>query len=596
MTDLQRKPVIFISYRSEDEKIAQDLANSIRSDFLEIPEVFIASQMEPGIAWQDEIREKLSEAAIFCVLQSEKSETRWVSMEIGAAWIIKATLIPICYGALKKSDLPDILSSRQAVDITSKLDLDKLYRKIASVIGCRPPSVSDQLIRNVDDFHSHYKSKPETIIYASKQSQRVAQLYDRMPDGTTKTLSPITGTLVWEIATRGKRPFPSFFKEPKPIDKNKTESYCVFCEARYAETPPEISRFLVKDGSHKVDYDITYDKVLANPADFRRIPNLFPILSYNYWRMNYGYEPDMELKSRREKYIATESGREHAKQIIDYKRQMSGGAGQEYEMMEQELFYGSHDIIIARHHFTPDAKMDNEHTSSGELTIEEHYQYIEFTIESIKDLYRHNKFIKYVTVFQNWLTPAGATLDHLHKQLVGIDEYGLPISRFIEARKQKPNLFDELLHFAFEHKHIIAENEHAIAFVEVGRRYPTIGVYSKSQHGRIEEHNPEEVRAMSDMLHACHAALGNDAPTNEEWYCTPPDVEEIIPWHILILLRTNIQAGFEHATRIHINPYPSEILRNKLTEALYNLTNKDKDKWMGLKIGWENASSYIRLA
>ena len=39
-------------------------------------------------------------------------------------------------------------------------------------------------------------------------------------------------------------------------------------------------------------------------------------------------------------------------------------------------------------------------------------------------LFDLNRYARYVVVFQNWLKPAGASFDHLHKQLVAVDERG----------------------------------------------------------------------------------------------------------------------------------------------------------------------------
>ncbi|GAE78076.1 hypothetical protein JCM18918_4013 [Cutibacterium acnes JCM 18918] len=46
------------------------------------------------------------------------------------------------------------------------------------------------------------------------------------------------------------------------------------------------------------------------------------------------------------------------------------------------------------------------------------------TVDSMAQLHRHNEHVRYVVVFQNWLKPAGASFDHLHKQVVAIDEVG----------------------------------------------------------------------------------------------------------------------------------------------------------------------------
>ena len=61
---------------------------------------------------------------------------------------------------------------------------------------------------------------------------------------------------------------------------------------------------------------------------------------------------------------------------------------------------------------------------SGQLSAEEHYRFIAFTVDALRDLVQQHTYARYVAVFQNWLSPAGASKEHLHKQLVAIDDYG----------------------------------------------------------------------------------------------------------------------------------------------------------------------------
>jgi hypothetical protein len=91
-----------------------------------------------------------------------------------------------------------------------------------------------------------------------------------------------------------------------------------------------------------------------------------------------------------------------------------------------------------------------------------------------------------------------------------------------------------------------------------------------------QDHTPEEVRGFSDIVHACHAAMGSQVSCNEEWYYSPRDATDNIPWHILIRWRTHNPAGFEGGTRIYINPISPEELRDKLVPRLFDLKNKKK--------------------
>jgi galactose-1-phosphate uridylyltransferase len=132
---------------------------------------------------------------------------------------------------------------------------------------------------------------------------------------------------------------------------------------------------------------------------------------------------------------------------------------------------------------------------------------------------------------------------------------------------------------------IIAENDYAIAWAGIGHRYPTIEIFSKSKNSRPTLNNGEEIRGMSDLVHAMHAASGSEISCNEEWYYSPIDSVYKMPWHILIKWRLNIPAGFEGGTKIYINPVSPIALRDRLVPKLYKL--RDEKKISNIRIAEE---------
>jgi len=563
----REKPIVFLSYRSEDRTLAQVFKNQIEVDFLGFPEVFLDDDLPKGTPWRQSLRASLAAASLVCVLRSEKSETRWLSMELGAAWVTGARIIPICYGNLKKKDLADVLGEVQAVDCTSEEDLHKLYAAIAEVVGCRVPMVSPDLISGISNFLKDYTPQKPTEVFAKRNARAQFEPYQNMGDGTAKSLSPITGTLVWTIPRRAARPGAASAERPVHVFEptKEREDYCIFCEDRYFETSPEIAR--VYANSDEVCKALSPEEVFqkSSKAEFRRIPNLFPILSYDYWIASHNYRPTDEARARYNIWLddPTGMGKQHLHKLASRIEGKAAGATIDVAPIGRNLFFSSHDLIISRKHFTSDGR----NMGSGEITCQEHYKYFNFTIDTARDIYLGNPFVEYVVVFQNWLWQAGATLDHLHKQIVGIDEYGLPVQRYLQRIQENPQIFKELWDDSRQKGNLVAENEHAIAVVEYGRRYPTVGIYAK-RACHLEDYSSDVVRDMSNLVHACHAALGPDRSTNEEWYYTPPREPAIFPWHVLILLRTNIQAGFEHATRIYINSYRPWEFRSELVDNM----------------------------
>ncbi|MCX6137963.1 MAG: DUF4921 family protein [Ignavibacteriales bacterium] len=408
--------------------------------------------------------------------------------------------------------------------------------------------------------------------------------YNIMPDGTVKQINPFTGTEVWAVPGRSNKPITNDVPETaQQIERLSPENYCSFCESRYKEISPEKSRLELRDGQYVCTERLTPDLCGSRPAEFRRVANLFEIVTTDYWKKNYNYALSKDLIAWRDAFVANPVGAEHINDVIHFKLKRSGKTDQEIRRksefdklkMVDALFGGCHELIISRRHYTPDARYDVDLASSGTLTPEEHYQYFKFTIDAMRDMLKHNRYIRYVSIFQNWLKPAGASFDHLHKQLVGLDEWGATLQSQVSMVRNDPNIFNELgANFAGQYNLVFAENEHAIAVVGIGHRYPTIEIYSKSYSARPHEHPEEELRGMSNMVQACHAAMGSQISCNEEWYYTPIDAVYKMPWHVLLKWRINVPAGFEGGTSIYINPITPTDLRDKVVPRLYRLRDE----------------------
>ncbi|MDC6726468.1 DUF4921 family protein, partial [Leclercia adecarboxylata] len=69
---------------------------------------------------------------------------------------------------------------------------------------------------------------------------------------------------------------------------------------------------------------------------------------------------------------------------------------------------------------------------------------MKLTIDAMRDLYASNRYVRYVQVFQNWLKPAGASFDHLHKQLVAIDQRSVNAEVEVAKVRPNPNMYNEL--------------------------------------------------------------------------------------------------------------------------------------------------------
>jgi galactose-1-phosphate uridylyltransferase len=403
----------------------------------------------------------------------------------------------------------------------------------------------------------------------------------RMADGTVKQLNPFTGTVVWTVPGRGVRPLGGALRPGRPIDSEQHEAHCAFCAKRVLETPPEKAR-LVRAAEHdwQTLRHLMPEALLATRAEFRRVPNLFEIVTYDYWTKNYRYTMPSARAAHRDAYLAHAAGRRHVLDRIEYRLRLAGRPEEDIARMSEAeklalgdpFFGGGHEVVIARRHYADGAVTDAELASSGALTPEEHYQYLRFTIDGARELYLANRYVRYVVVFQNWLAPAGASFDHLHKQLVAIDEHGPLMTRTLAMLAATPDLFNTwLVDPAARDRLVIAENDHALAIAGVGHRYPTIEILSTARANRPWEHEGAALRGVSDVLHACHAATGRLVPTNEEWHYRPVDVGAPMPWRINLKWRVSTLAGFEGGTKINVNTISPFTVRDRTVRALMEL-------------------------
>ena len=401
-----------------------------------------------------------------------------------------------------------------------------------------------------------------------------------MGDGTIKQINPSTGTRVWTVPGRGNRPIVEPETDSRPVSDTDWTHACVFCSARYMETPPEKAR-IVRDGDQwRMIEHVPADNLFDTVAEFRVVPNLFEIVSYDFWHENYGYELPPQAVEYKRAYLSTPQGRRHVMALQAAKLRQAGKSAEEIAGMDEQKFLccanaffgGGHDVVVARRHWVDGAQTTADVASSGSLTPDEHEQYIRLTLHAMVNLYEVNRYTRYVAVFQNWLRPAGASFDHLHKQLVAIDEHGANADQVLTRMRENPNFFNECgVNYASYHNLLVAENDSVIAFAGFGHRYPTIEIYSKSEKVRPWEHSDKEIRDMSDIIHAIHAATGPDVPSNEEWHHTPIDLDVPMPWRINIKWRISTVAGFEGDTKIYINTISPGELHDRVTTRLREL-------------------------
>lgn len=423
-------------------------------------------------------------------------------------------------------------------------------------------------------------------------------VYNTLADGTLRILNPVVGEEVWTVPGRAARPIANDLRRPpEPLaagfDRDKA---CHFCLKNTEHTPAEKSRVLRHQGGYKVLEKQTAEQALDAPALFRRVPNLFEIVPMEFWKRNYGFRLSPLQRQWKESYLATPRGRKHILGVIDEKLSVAGKSeaeiGQVSEAVKLDMadafFGGSHDLIVSGAHFREGAQTDADLMFSGALSAEEHFLFMSFTLNAVFEIHRENPYVKHVAVYQNWLSQAGASFDHLHKQVLGVDTWGAGIHRRMEVLRRYPPFYNQVLLAALKARGLVlAENAWAVAVVEPGHVYPCLAVYSKSAASDPSSLSADELRGFSDLLRALHAATGARVPCNEEWYFRPRGSEVPLPFHVLLKWRVNTPAGFEGGNEIHINPLFPEQVRERVLPALREMA--ENGGLSGVSLGEECA-------
>lgn len=394
----------------------------------------------------------------------------------------------------------------------------------------------------------------------------------RLPDGTVKQIGPLTGTRVWTVPGRANRPLDVPHEHPRALASGEEGRLCAFCVDRYLETTPEKAR-LVGPGFAEIRR-VSAESLSDSVAEFRRFGNLFEIVSAEYWRENHGFRQPAAIVQWAQEYLSDPIGRIHIEKLAEI-RAAATGETVSLEEAALDLLGGSHDVVVARRHVVDGATTDTDLASAGTLTPDEHGAYFAFTVRSLAEIQAAQPFAAYVAVFQNWLRPAGASFDHLHKQLVAVDEHGPQVDHELRLLSHDRDLYQrEIADLAVAEGLVVAANDGAVAFAGVGHRYPAFEVFSTADAQLPHEHSDAGIRAVSDLVHALHAATGVHVPTNEEWHYRPPGAPWPMPWRVVLKWRISNPAGFEGGTKIYVNTIDPWELRRRTVASLIDLRGR----------------------
>lgn len=327
---------------------------------------------------------------------------------------------------------------------------------------------------------------------------------------------PITQEWVIIATERGRRP--SDFThlniaEPEKPDFSPT---CPFCPGKENMTPPEI---------------LAYRKSFApNSADWwvRVVPNKFPALAI---------EGNLEKR----------------------------GMGM-YDLMNG---MGAHEVIIE----TPKHNLDPSTVTQNQFA-----EVIWACRERYIDLRKDARF-KYILFFRNHGKVAGASLEHPHSQLIATPMIPIDVVNEMQGAERYYQYRDRCIWCDMiqqeldSTRRIVSQTEHFVAFEPFASKYPfetwlLPKTHQASFSTMARERVDEFAGVVQDALGRISRCL-NGPPYNFAIHNAPCDRDEsdMFHWHMVIMPRLTIAAGFEMGTGIFINVTSPEDAARYLRET-----------------------------
>ncbi len=216
---------------------------------------------------------------------------------------------------------------------------------------------------------------------------------------------------------------------------------------------------------------------------------------------------------------------------------------------------GHHELVISRDHVKNIAQLPFASASEILVLLQKRYQAL------AKD-----DCLEYAVSFFNWGASAGASLTHPHLQLLTLPIIPPDVAHSLHGSKKYFKAHRRCAHcdmLKFERKYkkrIVAENEHAIAIAPFASRLPfEVRIFPKRHNPFFERASAAELRSAAQMLQKALQSIAknlNDPDLNFFIHTSPLKDQRKYGhyhWHMEILPKISIPAGFEISTGIDIN-------------------------------------------
>lgn len=322
----------------------------------------------------------------------------------------------------------------------------------------------------------------------------------------------VSGDWVVVASRRGKRPH----QEKKPRDENQPKKTCPFENPQKSGNGSPLLIFYKKNLSPKTkDWTIQV------------IPNKYPAFGYGVCNIEHKEGP--------------------------------------YNWLEG---YGFHEIFIYRDHIKSPALFNLKETAQMFSAFIKRYLAL-----------KNEGCVKYISIFYNHKREAGATISHPHSQLIAIPVIPPDIQKSINGsrdfyQRNKKCVHCEMIDWEIKtKKRLIYENKNFVAFCPYASRSSfETRIFPKNHESNFEKQSESDLYDLAEVfkltMKKIYGVLNNPpynffihtAPTSNGHYSH-------YHWHIEIIPKTSIWAGFEIGTGIEISTISPEEAAEELRKV-----------------------------
>ncbi|MDD4278134.1 MAG: galactose-1-phosphate uridylyltransferase [Candidatus Sumerlaeales bacterium] len=336
------------------------------------------------------------------------------------------------------------------------------------------------------------------------------------PEAPELRKDPVTGR--WVIIARERAKRPQQISGISLVKHSHSNDFCPFCPGHENETPPEVLSY--RSPNTQKDSEGWWVRV---------VPNKYPAL------------------------ISSTPCKKSAHGIYD---RMNG--------------YGVHEVLIESPHHC--------HTFAELPTTQ--IQEILWAMRDRTVELRKLPNIKYVLIFKNWGSEAGASIEHPHSQIIGLPVVPMRVmdelsgaSKYFEFKERC--VFCDIIQQELSDKtRIVAENDSFLAYMPFASRFPYESCIIPKEHtSYYVDVTKNQVNDLStiikDLFSLYKQSLGN-IPYNFMFHTAPlskSETNNYYHWHIEVIPKLSTVAGFEWGSGFHINVVAPEDAAKHLCEA-----------------------------